>query len=200
MRRILSPNAFSPRAPQTPSNTRNSSRNLDKRLTYTGKAGRFSAYGSLPETLERPASAKRAMSGPLVAVRTFDRETLGVASRFRERGSDGIVLQQLGDFLLEHAFRAGADLLIDHLIALDKENRRDVANAELRSDGIVVVHVAFADRHAALLLGGQLVDNRGDRPAGSAPFGPEIDDQRFARIHQGFQIFRGDSKCHIGEF
>lgn len=43
---------------------------------------------------------------------------------------------------------------------------------------------------------GQFVDDRSDHPAGAAPFGPEIDYQRLARIEQSLQIFGCDSKCH----
>ena len=58
------------------------------------------------------------MSGQLVAIRTFDRKTLGAsAPPFPKTGSGGTALQQLGYFLLEHALRTGADLLIDHLTA-----------------------------------------------------------------------------------
>jgi len=83
------------------------------------------------------------MSGQLVAIRTFDRKTLGAsAPPFPKTGSGGTSLQQLGYFLLEHALRTGADLLIDHLTALDKKNRRDVATALLSSTS----HLPIATR------------------------------------------------------
>ena len=66
----------------------------------------------------------------------------------------------------------------------------------LHGDRIVRIDVAFADRHSAFVFAGQFVDDRSDHPAGAAPFGPEIDYQRLARIEQSLQIFGCDSKCH----
>ena len=64
--------------------------------------------------------------------------------------------------------------------ALDEHDRRNVADHELAHDVVVVIHVALADDRTAFVFAGQLVDDRADHAAGTAPFRPKVDDYREA--------------------
>ena len=144
---------------------------------------RASSHVRLKNTTEKIRSANRRSH------KTNDRESRPPIAMKTE-------YEKFCDFLREYVFRSRADLLVDDLPVLDEQNRRDVADGILHGDRIVRIDVAFADRHFAFVFAGQFVDDRSDHPAGAAPFGPEIDYQRLARIEQFLQIFGCDSKCH----
>src|SRR5688572_33360144 len=70
----------------------------------------------------------------------------------------------------------GADDGVYELAILENDERRDTANVEpARRHVGVLVDVHLADGRAAGVLRGQLFDDGRDASAGSAPFGPEID-------------------------
>src|SRR6185295_7520668 len=60
--------------------------------------------------------------------------------------------------------------------------RRNAAHAKLPGDLRAVVDVHFADFHGAGILTRQLVDQRSDHAAGTAPRGPKVDQHRFRRF------------------
>ena len=86
------------------------------------------------------------------------------------------IFEQLFDLGDQRILRCGADLLVHQFPALEEDNGGDVAHAVFRRDLIVLLHVALGDQNAALILGGELVHNGGYHAAGTAPFGPEVDD------------------------
>ena len=69
-----------------------------------------------------------------------------------------------------------------------------------RRDLIVLLHVALGDQNAALILGGELVHDGGYHAAGTAPFGPEVDDHRLIACDQRFEIVFVDCQCHCFVF
>ncbi len=63
--------------------------------------------------------------------------------------------------------------------ALEEQKRRDVINAEFLGELLLVVDVDLHDLDLVGQLAGNLVEQRRDHFAGTAPFGPEIDDDQF---------------------
>ena len=86
------------------------------------------------------------------------------------------ILEQLFDLGDQRILRCGADLLVHKIPALEEHNGGAGAHALFRRDLIVLLHVALGDQDAALILGGELVHDGGYHAAGTAPFGPEVDD------------------------
>src|SRR6185503_1656901 len=87
------------------------------------------------------------------------------------------------DQLLEMILVGEADDRFDDLAALEDENRRDAADAELRGGVRVLVDVELADGDLAIVIGRQRVDGRRETPARAAPLRPEIDQDRLVRLH-----------------
>ena len=128
--------------------------------------------------------------------RAFDRdEALAKAAEtFWRLGYEGASIADLTAAMgitpqsLYAAFSSKADLYREALdwyqvhigastaAALEEDDGRDVAHAVFHRDLIVLLHVAFADQHAALVFGGEFVHNGSDRAARTAPLGPEVDD------------------------
>src|SRR5512146_850164 len=79
-------------------------------------------------------------------------------------------------------FRQRADLLRMDLAAFVQDDRRDAADAELAGGGRIGVDVELGDRQLALVGLGDLVQDRREHLAGTAPFGPEIDEYRVLRL------------------
>ena len=78
-----------------------------------------------------------------------------------------------------------ADDRFDDLAALEDENRRNAADAELRRGVRVLVHVELADRHLAVVVGRERVDRRRQPPARAAPLRPEVDEHGLVRLDHG---------------
>src|ERR1041385_4909789 len=76
---------------------------------------------------------------------------------------------------LEVALAAQADDLIGHFAALENQESWDGADAVLSSQALEVVDVELGDLDLAIVFGGELVQDGGDHFAGTAPFGPEVD-------------------------
>ena len=75
---------------------------------------------------------------------------------------------------MQVALRAGADLHVDRLAALEHDERRDGAHALADRGLLVLVDVELDDLHLAVELGRQLLQVGRDHLAGTAPFRPEI--------------------------
>ena len=98
-----------------------------------------------------------------------------------------------GDPARQLALGARARLGGDALAVLEHHQRRDRADAELGGDLRVLVDVELGDLHLALHLGGDLFERRRDHAAGPAPFRPEIDYDRLARLDDvGLEAGVGD--------
>ena len=82
----------------------------------------------------------------------------------------------------QFALGRGAGLLGGELAVLEHHQRRNRANAELARDAGVFVDIELGDFHLALHLAGDLFQRRPDHTARTAPFGPKIDDDRFAGL------------------
>src|SRR5512146_334412 len=84
--------------------------------------------------------------------------------------------------LLELGFdvrpRHRADDLIDDAPALEEEQRRNRAHIEARPGLDVRVDVQLGDLHLALILGRELIQNRRDYAARSAPGRPKVDNRQ----------------------
>src|SRR5689334_19691979 len=76
------------------------------------------------------------------------------------------------------AFALEADNLLGHLALAENQQCRNRADAVLRGEVLVIVNVHLADPYLAIVLVGQFVKNRRDHFAGTAPFGPEINEDR----------------------
>src|SRR5262245_37689458 len=78
----------------------------------------------------------------------------------------------------EVRLRDGADDLLLHLAALEEDQVRDAADAIARRGLRVLVDVHLEDLQLPVVFPRQLLDHRRDRPARSAPRGPEVDQDR----------------------
>lgn len=93
----------------------------------------------------------------------------------------GTFLQQCIDFCLDGIFRSCPYEFVVHLAAgLDEYDERDISYREFHGEVVVLVDIAFADDYLAFILFGELFDDGGQRAARTAPFCPEVDNERFA--------------------
>src|SRR5437773_9648108 len=76
------------------------------------------------------------------------------------------------DDLLERVLVGEADDLLDDLAALEQQQRRNAADAELERRVRVLVDIQLADDDLAVVVPGELFDRRRQPAAGSAPFRP----------------------------
>jgi hypothetical protein len=89
------------------------------------------------------------------------------------------------EHLLDVRFSDRPDLLLHHLPTLENQQRGDAANLVTACRLDVRVHVDLADLDSAGILGRDLIDRRTHLPAGAAPLGPEVNQNRL----RGFQNF-----------
>src|SRR3954454_6464812 len=85
----------------------------------------------------------------------------------------GDVLAQL---LEQLALALGADQPTDRLAIFEDDERGNAHHFEASGGVGVVVDVELGDAHLARLLGRDLLEDRGDHLARTAPLGPEVDD------------------------
>src|SRR5579875_3116099 len=78
--------------------------------------------------------------------------------------------------LLELLLGVGADHRLLQLAVLEQHQRRDRHDVELDRGLLVVVDVELDDLERLALLGRDLLDDRGDAPAGPTPWSPEVDE------------------------
>src|SRR5439155_24369771 len=93
---------------------------------------------------------------------------------------------------VEHRYdlvlRNGADNLLDDFSTFEDVEAGDAADRVLCRDPLVLIHVDLGDFDLPLVLLRDLLDDGGDDPAGAAPLGPEIHQNRDLRIqHLGFE-------------
>src|SRR5437667_5398437 len=88
--------------------------------------------------------------------------------------------------LLELDLWHGADDLVGDLALLDEENRWDRPDAVASGQSRVLVHVHLGQRDRAAGLARQLLENRRDGPAGTAPLRPEVHHHDSLVCDQGF--------------
>ena len=84
-----------------------------------------------------------------------------------------VLLQQGGELRLG----APSDEGFDEGAALEDQQGGDAGDVEVLGGARVFVHVELADDVAAIGFGGELVDDRRDRSARSAPWGPGVDQE-----------------------
>ena len=96
------------------------------------------------------------------------------------------VLKNFFNVLLDLRLGDGADDTVDQLAALEEEQRRDIADAELHRDIRALIDIAFDNVYLALIFLGHLVDDGRDHAAGAAPGGPEVYDDRHLRLLDEF--------------
>src|SRR2546423_12561541 len=120
-----------------------------------------------------PASGRSASSTPMPTA-TPGRSTPGASTTEALEG----LLQELRDVGL----RVGADEAAHRLTALEEDQGRDAAHAELRGVLLVAVGVDLVELDLAGVLAGELLDDRRNRFAGLAPGRPEIDEDRLVRL------------------
>src|SRR5882724_12799728 len=97
----------------------------------------------------------------------------GLNYPYRIKRSDVAVKESSELRLRERAHPGGLDVAV-----LEEHQRRDSPDAELGRHVLVLVDVDFRDLEAAFVLLGDLVQDRRDRLAGAAPFGPVIHQHR----------------------
>ncbi len=91
--------------------------------------------------------------------------------------------------------------MVGDLPLLEQQQGGDGADAELGGQVLMFVNVDFADADAAIVLLGELVQNRSQHFAGPAPFGPEIHQNRLGRLDYFFgEVLLGQNhdigSCH----
>jgi len=92
--------------------------------------------------------------------------------------ASGILRDVSVDDFLERVFVRQSDDLLDHLSALEQQQRRDPSDAELECRIRVLVDVQLPDDHLAVVVLRELIDRGGQTLAGTAPFCPEINEYR----------------------
>src|SRR5580698_5697712 len=90
--------------------------------------------------------------------------------------------QQLLDLALNYILRHVADDLIGHLAALEEQERRNPADAIARWRGAVLIHVDLGNLQLACVSRGHAFHDGGNRPAGTAPHRPKIDQHRYIAL------------------
>src|ERR1051326_8730252 len=91
----------------------------------------------------------------------------------RPSGSLGVLLELRFDVGLRYR----ANDLIDHLSALEEQQRRNRPHVEPRTGLDVRVDVQFCHFHLPRILGRELIQNWRDHPTRTAPGRPEVDDR-----------------------
>src|SRR5688572_10741096 len=84
--------------------------------------------------------------------------------------SSDVLVEQLLQFRLV----GEPDDLLDELSALEEQQGRNPADAEAHRRRRVLVDVHLRDHDPAVVIVRELVDRRGETPARTAPFRPEI--------------------------
>src|SRR5205814_7836271 len=79
-----------------------------------------------------------------------------------------------------HAFEAHD--LVSHLSLTEKQHRWDRPHAVLSRQGLFLVDVHFANFDLAIVLIGQFIQDRRERPAWAAPLRPKIHEHRRRRF------------------
>ncbi len=79
-------------------------------------------------------------------------------------------------------FAHGADFGGCQLTVLENHQGGNATDAELGWDVAVLVHVHLGHLQFAFVGTSHFVQDRGDHFAGAAPFGPEVDNHRLARL------------------
>ena len=102
------------------------------------------------------------------------------------------------ELLLDARLGQRADDLVDGLAVLEQDHRRDRHHPELRGGLLVVVDVELDDAHV-VTLGVDLLEQRADHAARSAPGGPEVDQRRRIGLDDvGLEAVVGDlGKAHL---
>lgn len=106
-------------------------------------------------------------------------------------------LQEGVQFFNQNVFRNSADALVHQLTIFQEDDGGDVANAVFHANLAVVVHIDLSDDGFAVILFRQFFDNGTDHAAGTAPFGPEINDHRLIAVQgQLFKVLAGEFYSH----
>src|SRR5262249_26668777 len=85
-----------------------------------------------------------------------------------------------GELAEQRCLRLGTNDLLDDLAVLENAHGRDGHDLVPLRDRRVLVDVQLDYVDLVGVLAGDLLENRGDHPAGPAPFGPVVNDDRLA--------------------
>ena len=109
-----------------------------------------------------------------------------------------IILEQGFDFLSEGGFGRCANVLVNYLAILDKENGGHVADAKFCSEFVALIYIAFADNGFAFVLVCQFIDDGRNLLAGSAPSSGEVNHEGKTLGLYLSKIAVGQNSCHGG--
>ena len=88
-----------------------------------------------------------------------------------------------------------ADQFLGNLAVLEEQEPRDGDDAVFLRDVLLGVDVELPDLQLALVLLGQLIDGRRQGLAGTAPGGPEVDQDRYLGAeHLGLEVVIGERR------
>jgi len=91
----------------------------------------------------------------------------------------------------------GTDDLVFDFTVLEKQQERNGTNAIFHGEITRLIHIDFADFGLSFDVIGELIDDRTDSFARSAPFGPEIDQNGNGRLKNfGLEIAVSECVCH----
>jgi hypothetical protein len=93
-----------------------------------------------------------------------------------------ISLRQRVDPAEQIFFARHAGDLIAQLAVFEEKQGRDGANVVLKRKALIFVHVYLRDLDCAGFFAGNLVQERGNHFAGTAPFRPKIDNDRLVAL------------------
>jgi hypothetical protein len=122
----------------------------------------------------------------------------GSVGNFRPNtGSAHVGVQQGYQVLLgDHT-----DLLLHHFAVFENQKGGYATDSVAGGNVGVAVHVQLAYHRFAFHIAGDFFDHRADHTAGSAPFGPEINEHRLRGVQDGFlKIGISDYEGHVLKF
>src|SRR5690606_13372556 len=96
-------------------------------------------------------------------------------------------------------FRQGADLARDHGAVLEQHQGRYAAHRVLGGGRRILVHVQLGDLDAAVVVAGDLVEDRRDHLARATPFGPVVDEHGGVRLQHVLveRVVANLLDCHL---
>src|SRR6185503_2211244 len=82
----------------------------------------------------------------------------------------------------EILFAAEANDLVHNFAAFEDQERWNGMDLVLQCEVLIVIHIHFPNANFSIVLGRELVENRSDRAARTAPLSPKVDQHRNRRL------------------
>lgn len=105
-------------------------------------------------------------------------------------------------FLRKDGLGYSANLFVNNLTAFENQQGRDTANTKTSGNLGVFINVQFGYNGFAFIIAGEFFDYRTNHLTRTAPFCPEIHQNRFVRFHDFVKIGIGKFYCfsHVRKY